>query len=103
MQFAERRFTGHTATGQHASPAQAAASLVHVQFNSALVALRHRDHHHAVVPRTAEAGKELWIVARPGAAAVALQHQTLNAAVEQPVEDRGADSGEQRQYRNVRQ
>ena len=67
------------------------------------MALRHCNHHHAVIPCAAKAGEELWIVARPGPAAVAFQHQTLNAAVEQAVENLGTDPGKQRQHRDFRQ
>src|SRR5689334_12228519 len=65
MQLAECRFTGHAAPGQHTDTAQATACLIDVQFNPAFVALRHRDHYHAVILRTPEAGEKFRVVTRP--------------------------------------
>ena len=78
MQLAERGFTGHAAARQHASPAQAATGFVHVQLNSAFVALGDGDHDDAVFVCLLQACEERRVVAGAGAAAVALQYQGLD-------------------------
>jgi len=103
MQLAERGLTGHPAAGQYANATQTAASLVHVQLDAAFMALRYRDHDHAVVPRTAEAGEELRVVTGSGATAIALENQALNAAVDQAIHNLGTDTGKQWQHGNIRQ
>ena len=101
MQFAERRFAGHAAAGQHADAAQATAGFVDVQLHAAFMALGDCDHADALLAGALQAVEEGRVVAGAGAAAEAFQDQALDAAVDQRVQLRCADAGEQWQHGNV--
>ena len=103
MQLAERGFTGHAAARKHASTTQAATRLVNIQLNATFMTLRNRNHHHTVVSCSRKGGEKLRIVARSRAAAVTLQYQALNAAVQNTIKLLGADTGNQWQHADFRQ
>ncbi|MNF99645.1 hypothetical protein D3C84_825540 [compost metagenome] len=103
MQFAVSGFTGHAAARKHTSTTQAATRLINIQFNATFMALRNCNHHHTVVSCSRKGGEKLRVVARPGAAAVTLQYQALNAAVQNTIKLLGADAGNQWQHADFRQ